>query len=95
MVEMFLVSMLSKLGLDKENICRQLACLKSGVEQDIWLILARDFVNWNGWIFKYTIFIDLLFLLGSILQGERRIGDGTRQSPSPWQCQGMGRPAGW
>ena len=41
MVEMFLVSMLSKLGLDKENICRQLACLKSGVEQDIWLILAR------------------------------------------------------
>ena len=43
MVEMFLVSMLSKLGLDKENICRQLACLKSGVEQDIWLILARDF----------------------------------------------------
>ena len=42
MVEMFLVSMLSKLGLDKENICRQLACLKSGVEQDIWLILARD-----------------------------------------------------
>ena len=42
MVEMFLVSMVSKLGLDKENICRQLACLKSGVEQDIWLILARD-----------------------------------------------------
>ena len=35
MVEMFLLSMVSKMGLDKENFCRQLSCLKAAMEQDI------------------------------------------------------------